>query len=155
MERKKLLISLIAGSCALITIGSAALVAMQLIGNNKSSSSSEETKEKKPLSRGNNYEHYELTRKFLNNVYLSQVVDKTLDNGQWVKAINEDKFKNFMKTNFHTILKSIPKFATNADNYEVDINYQLIKNNTEVMFDVVWSLPKSNYHYYDQLCISF
>ena len=91
MEHKKLLISLIAGSCALITIGGAALVAIQLIGSNKSSSSTEQIETKKPLNRGNNYEHYELTHKFLSNAYLSQVVYKTLQNGHWVKSINEDK----------------------------------------------------------------
>ena len=60
-----------------------------------------------------------------------------------------------IKSNIQSILKTIPKFATNADNYEFDINYQIVKDNTEVMVDLVWNLPKSNYHYYDQLCISF
>ena len=150
MENKKAVISLIAGSCTLITVGGTVLLVTSLVDDNKDSSSNPQ----KPLDRGGNYEHYQLTNKFINNEFITSIVNKKLVNNKWVKTIDENKFQNFIKTNLRTIFKSISKFSSNADNYEININYQIQNNATNVAFDIDWNLPNSTYHYYDQLNIS-
>ncbi|MCF0227655.1 MAG: hypothetical protein HUJ52_02435 [Malacoplasma sp.] len=155
MENKKVILPLIAGSCALITIGGATLIALQLIGKENETKKNNDSEETKPLNRGDNYEHVELTHNFMENKFLTNVIDKTLEDNKWVKSIDEPKFQNFMKNNVRAILKSISRFESDADKYEIEINYLIQNNQSRVLFDIVWGLPGSDYHYYDQLKISF
>ena len=90
MENKKAVISLIAGSCTLITVGGTVLLVTSLVDDNKDSSSNPQ----KPLDRGGNYEHYQLTNKFINNEFITSIVNKKLVNNKWVKTIDENKFQN-------------------------------------------------------------
>ena len=59
-----------------------------------------------------------------------------------------------MKNNVRKILGDIDIFKKEIDNYEIEIHYS-IQDNCKVAFDIVWSLPNSDYYYYDQLQISF
>ena len=155
MQNKKVVVPIIAASCALITIGSGTLIAYELINkNSKSSSESHETKEEKPEYRGDKYTHFKLTKQFERDRFLSQIVDKKLEGKTWVKSISETKFQNYMKGNIRNILKKYDKFEDDADKYEIEVNY-IIQSDSNVTFDVVWSLPGKEKYYYDQLQISF
>ena len=160
MENKKIIVPLIAGSCALITIGSATLIAYELISKNSSSSSSqkEEASEEKPSYRGDKYTHFKLTSQIERDSFLTSIVDKTFDGNKWIKSISETKFQNYMKNNIRTILKKFEDFQDEADKYEIEVNYA-IQEDCKVTFDIVWSLPtekeEDREYYYDQLQISF
>ena len=153
MQNKKVVVPLIAGSCALITIGAGALIAYELISKNKSTYS-DDMKEEKPSYRGDNYTHFKLTSQFERDGFLTQILDKKLDGKKWVQSISEDKFQNYMRTNILSILKKYERFANEADKYEIEINYA-IQEDSKVIFDIVWSLPGVDKYYYDQLQISF
>ena len=152
MQNKKVVIPLIAGSCALITIGAGTLIAYELISksNNSNSSASEE----KPEYRDERYTHFKLTSQIERDSFLTQIVDKKLDGKKWIKSFNEDKFRNYMEGNIRNILKKYEKFEDDADKYEIEVNY-VIQTDSQITFDIVWSLPGKDKYYYDQLQISF
>ena len=149
---KKVAIPMIAGSCALITVGSGTLIAYQLIDNNKSNKLN--TSETKPLNRGDDYIHYKLNEKLEEDNFVTQILDKKLDGDEWVKSINETKFRDYMENNIRKVLKNTKDFGDEIDQYEIVVNY-VIQDGGKVAFDIVWTPPNELIHYYDPLLISF
>jgi hypothetical protein len=82
----------------------------------------DETNEVKPLNRGHDYEHYNLSscidRKVLNNVLI------TYDPNTKQRIINKTHFRNNIEDIIRDTLMKISKFKNNADQYRIRINYQ-------------------------------
>ena len=136
MTKNKKTIGILAASLSAVLVSSITLLATNLIVNNVESS----TDYKRPLNRGKNYEHYEIKKWLLDDKNLPSIIDGKFEDNLYVKVINEIKLRKFLK-----------KFATNADDYKITYNYQLIDNNKGVYLDIVWNLTNSNYYFYDQV----
>ena len=147
MTKNKKTIGILAASLSAVLVSSITLLVTNLIVNNVESS----TDYKRPLNRGKNYEHYEIKKWLLDDKNLPSIIDGKFEDNLYVKVINEIKLRKFLKNDFREILRKISKFATNADDYKITYNYQLIDNNKGVYLDIVWNLTNSNYYFYDQV----
>ena len=147
MIKNKKTVAILASSLSIVLVSSITLVTTNLIMNSSESSSDYE----RPLNRGKNYEHYELKKWLLEDKNLSSIIDGKFEDDLYVKVINETKLKKFLKNEFRNILRRIKKFETNADTYKITFNYQLFNNNKGIYLDIVWSLPNSNYYFYEQV----
>ncbi|MDD6145117.1 MAG: hypothetical protein SOT25_03470 [Malacoplasma sp.] len=147
MNNKKL-IPLMAGCMSLILVSSTILVVSNFFNK--------ETdipipKDIKPLNRGDNYEHYDISSYFKKYANFEEISTyKTID-GKIVKSIDKEKVKKFFKDNLKNILLQINKFKSKADQYLFTVNFQISPDSKSLLFDLVWNLPNSSFFYYDQL----
>lgn len=145
--KNKTAISLISGFLSLSVIGATTMVVTNLFSNSIS-----DKKEVKPLNRGDNYEHYELSNYLIKDKHLSLILKTNLEQGN-KKYIDEIKLQYYLRTRFREVLEQIPKFKNKKNQYSLKFNYLIQPDNQSVLLDVVWFIPNSDWYYFDQLNI--
>lgn len=131
MKNKKLVI-LISAFMSLIVLSSISLISISLI-----SSSLPEVISNKPLNRGDNYEEYDLSSYFRNDIDLTDFLDNKFIDNNYLIYFNEEKFCENIEQKLRTIFGSITKFKNNQDNYQISVNYQLFDDNQIILLDIV------------------
>lgn len=106
----------------------------------------------KPLNRGSNYEHVDLTSHLDKSKLKDLMV--VINNDKTHSIFDKNKFKHYIESLIRNALSKIERFKNNANDFKIIISYQFTSD-CSISIDVIWYLLKSNpYHYYDQIQIS-
>jgi hypothetical protein len=88
----------------------------------------------KPLNRGNNYEHVDLTNQFDKSKIKDLIVTNNNDGTQSI--FDKNKFKYHIETLIRSALSKIERFKNNVNNYKIVVSYQFTTNHT-IAIDMV------------------
>lgn len=152
MKISKKTIDLISGGLSTVLIGSTAMIGLSLINKNNS----DEPKERKPMNRGDNYEHYKISYYLSKNEDLKKIISIYVKQDKYSKEINETKFVEEIKAIIKNIVGNIEKFKYSINKYKFELSYRINSNKDTVLIDLVWYIPITGYqkYYYDQFKIS-
>ncbi|MDE6477243.1 MAG: hypothetical protein K2L48_03560 [Mycoplasmoidaceae bacterium] len=136
---------------SIILIGSGALVGVSLIKQSKDNQPSE----KKPLNRGDNYEHYKISQLIQKNSDLKNIITTYIKDNKYTREISENKFIENISKIIKDVLSNISKFKSSIDKYKFDLSYRINPEKTSILIDVVWYIPNNftQYYYYDQFSV--
>ena len=101
-----------------------------------------------PLDRDKSYHHYSLVNKLESNPNLDNLISMVKEGDNVTYIIDESKFVSNIKSLVQETLKSIPSFAENYLNYQIDVHYQI--NTKSVLVDLVWFEPNAKNKFFDQ-----
>ncbi len=151
MKISKRTIATLSCGMSLILIGSGAFAGLSLIKENYS----DDTKEDKPLNRGDNYEHFKISQYIQKNDELTSLISTYIENNKYKKKINESKFDKSISKIIKDTLSNISKFKSSINKYKFDMSYRIESNGTTALVDIVWYIPTNcnQYYYYDQFRI--
>ncbi len=151
MKISRKTISVLSCGMSIILIGSGALVGISLIKQSKDSQPSE----KKPLNRGDNYEHYKISQLIQKNSNLKDIIITYIKNNKYKREISESKFTENISKIVKDVLSNISKFKSSIDKYKFELSYRINPEKTSILIDIVWYIPSNytQYYYYDQFSI--
>lgn len=101
-----------------------------------------------PLNRDKSYHHYSLVNKLEGNENLDNLISMVKEDDSVTYIIDEKKFVSNIKSLIQETLKSIPAFAENYLNYQIDVHYKI--NTKSILVDLVWFEPEAKNKFFDQ-----
>ncbi|MBQ0045825.1 MAG: hypothetical protein KBS35_02960 [Mycoplasma sp.] len=101
-----------------------------------------------PLGRDKSYHYYSIVNKIASNPQLDNLITMIKDDNNVTYILEEEKFLSNIKPIVQEALKTIPTFAADYLNYQIDIHYKI--NTKSIFVDLVWFKPEAKNKFFDQ-----